>query len=144
MRTLFIGLSAVAFLVGCAAAPKSVLPDNEYRQFAVLIVGLQKCNMASQLDPGTAALGMQYTRGLLEQYSYDKSKLGAAVDVVSVGTPTQAECNQMAMAVHAKKQQVELNNAAVAADQKAWADAIKTLPGKPIYCNRIGTQTVCQ
>ena len=139
-----ISVTALA-LAGCAATPKPVMPDASYAVYAARWAGFKKCGQAGLMSPEIASQGMQYVQGDASAFNVDADRLQALslAYLNDASAPTPANCNDGAMAVVARKRQINQHNSMVAQDQKAWADMINS--NKPVRanCHQIGSQTVC-
>ncbi len=139
-----IAASLIALLAGCAAAPKPVMTEDQYVQFATTLAHTRACGVSGMIPADTASLGMSYVAGAINSYSYDQQRMSGYASYYSRQAPTAQTCNELAMAIMTRKRQVASHNAAVAADSKGWNDMVNsTRPQAPIYCNQAGTQTVC-
>ncbi len=149
----FVGIAFISFtalLMGCAASPppiKPVLGGPGYEVYATEWVRTGRCVELGQMSPEIGALGLGYTKSVVQDFVYTEADFAEAVRVAAATEemPTAAWCSNRAMAIYTKKRQVDRHNAAVTADQKAWDDSAKRNQIRPsVYCNTIGTQTICQ
>lgn len=144
MRKL-CGLSVLGVVVlfgGCATpAP---LSEDGYERTAIMYAGSYRCGVQGFIAPDNAALGMQYSRSGLTGWTYDSAKLEQRVQVLKQRSnwPSKEECNELAMTIHTRKQQINVNNQNAKADQDSINQAINNRPTQT-YCNKIGSQLLC-
>ncbi len=145
MDRIRIVICVMAFtLAGCTSAPKQALPDSEYQTYAARIVAVSLCGRSGQLAPDVASLGLTYVRSDLDTYSWDQARMRTFVDGPTWPQPSTAECNQMAMMIHGRKQQIDRNLAAGARTREQSEALLKATEIKPpVYCHSNGVQVVC-
>lgn len=135
-------IAGLAFLTGCAAAPKVGMSDAQYREFAAKWSVMVKCGGMGLVAPETASLGQQYIESYASNFAFDQTRMTEALSEFNEKMPSATECNQAAVFVATRKRQIDQSNAVVAADQKAWSDASNSR-SKQTYGNRIGSQVLC-
>ena len=147
MRALTYLCTAALLLAGCASAPpKRAMQDDDYRSFGTTWVAYNKCGASGHMPATTAAEGLHLLGNSLRSHTYDASRLEAVVKATNY-EPTQAQCNQLVVDTQRVKLQTQANSEAARANQAA----IDTLAAQianfgksnQIYCNSIGTQTIC-
>ncbi|WP_278348661.1 hypothetical protein [Stutzerimonas kunmingensis] len=141
----WIGLVlGVGVLSGCMSTPKPMLASSEYTKVSGSWVAWNRCVAAGLVSPDIGALGLRYIQADLGNYQYDQATLDAAVHQASREMP-QADssfCNNAAALVAQRKQQIDINNAAVSKQEQVLQNTLNNIH-KPVYCNTVGGVTMC-
>lgn len=134
-------------LTGCAARPKPELSNEDYQRYTRLWAVTHYCNNKGWLSPELAATGIRILRANLSSYTTDPDRFDREVAWFAGhnATPTQGECNQMAMEIAGRSQQVAENHRASDELMRRNQEALNSIQGKQsqTYCNKVGTQTFC-
>ena len=143
MSTRVIALVTLAFM-GCATTQQATLTDDEYDKVAATYAGAYQCGASGSMDPASASLGMTYAVSGLRGRSYDQSRLDWKVHQLKQqdNWPSKAECNQLAMTIQGRKQQIAINNENAASNQAAWDKVISNRP-RQTYCIKDNIQVLC-
>lgn len=142
LRWIIFGL---AISLGGCATQKPQMSDAQYEMFAKGWSYLHHCSAEGFIDPATTARGRTYVVGAMNQYSFDGALLdGKAKDYINYGTPpSQQECRSLAVSIEGRKQQIENQNATAAMQQQEAQNMINATKSTRTYCNKIGTQVLC-
>lgn len=132
-------------LVGCAYAPtaKQELTEAGYETIAKRWTLFTKCSEVGHMDPATAALGLRYLRADLYEYAFSEDTLIKATAAQQHFEPVKADCNIAAIGVLGRKQQIDINNAAVDQRRAETQRILESTRSKQTQCTRIGTQVFC-
>lgn len=135
----------LVLLTGCATTPKPELSNEDYQKYSRIWAATHFCNNKGWVSPDVAATGVRFIRANLASYTTDAARFDREVAWYASNntTPTQADCNQLAMAIQDRKQQIDINNYNVEANQRATQELINSNRIKNTYCNKIGSQTFC-
>lgn len=135
---------AGVLLSGCATQ-KPPLADYQYSAFATQLIGIHKCVASGYMAPDIGARGQQYSMANLNTWQYDQNYfMSRAKQIADSVSPSQSDCNTMAMSIAQTKNQIDAHNEQVARETQAWQDLQNhQQQNKTTYCNRIGTQTIC-
>jgi hypothetical protein len=145
MNPILTFLSTAA-LVGCASAPgKKPLAPEHYREVASLRVLAHKCAVEGKMDLGLAAFGARQVEWVLENRTfYDTAILNDWMGRQSTLAASSENCNWAGLEFHKAKQQND-KNARIAAsqieEQRRLYESNK-IP-RPIWCNQVGSMTLC-
>lgn len=144
MSKLMTTLILASVLAGCATA-KPQMPDENYGRFARGWAGIHHCNAAGNIDPEVTALARTYIVSSLNPYSYDRVRIEteARQQAESSARPTIQECRELAAMVYSRKQQIDNQNATAAIQQREAQSMINATKPTNTYCNKIGTQVLC-
>lgn len=144
MTRIFAVVLSTLLLAGCASTPRAMLDDGGYESYANSYVGLNSCGSSGKMSPDVAARGLAQIKTNINQYAYYPQRLAVFVENAQRDNEpgTQEQCNQLAMAIYGRKQQIDNQNQAYQADQ---AELNRVLNNRTMqtYCNRVGTQTLC-
>ena len=144
MKKIIFVLVAGSLLSGCVTQKPS-LAENQYTAFATLLTGIHKCVVTGYVTPEVGARAQSYAEGNLNTYQFNLEVLKSRVTQVADNVnPSQGDCNTLAMQVAQRKNQIDANNEQVAREAQAWKDLSNSQnQNKTTYCNKIGTQTIC-
>ena len=144
MRSL-ISFCTAALLVGCASAPKPVMPEENYRFFAQKWAALNICGFAGQMPAELAAFGKSHLMSWVSSWTFDVVRMDA-MSRTYAQPPSEQLCNQISMDAAGWRQAVQnanVANAQTQANQQQWMNLINSNRSAQTYCNSIGTQTIC-
>lgn len=132
------------FLAGCATQRPS-LPEGRYVSFAKGWAGIHHCNASVDISPEIAALARTYIVSSLNPYTYDRLRIEAEVErqKQSEVRPSIQDCRELSATVYARKQQIDNQNSAAAIQQQNIQNMINATKSTNTYCNKIGTQVLC-
>lgn len=134
-------LVALGLVVGCGSV-KPPMPDSKYADFSQTRYGIAKCAEMGLLPADTAARGLTYNASAINTYTFDQAKLDGMLQGQR-WTPTSGNCNQLAVAINQRQQQIQIHNDAVNSQRDANLIYEATRP-KQTYCNRInGGNVLC-
>jgi hypothetical protein len=133
---------ATSLLAGCASRPLKPMTQEEYTQYSVDYVGISKCGELGYMDTELASFGLSQMRSSLTYYSYDAARMAANFKHMQTQTPTQENCNKVAMQIHDLKRRVATNQQNSAVQQQQLQSILNNSP-KQTYCNKFGSQVMC-
>ena len=146
MNKLMVSVMAGLILVGCASQ-KSQMAESQYFGFAKAWHTIGWCTYKGGMDVDTAARGKPYVTTTMNQYSFERQRMNqesrspavaAALDQV-----TEGDCRNAAVSVASRKQQIENQNATAEIQQRETQNMINATKPTNTYCNKIGTQVLC-
>lgn len=143
MKQSLAVLSAL-ILAGCASAPKPVMDVKEQLRGGQFIAGMTICATKGMMTTDLASRGKSFIEARLADWTFDPSNVDAGYRraMEPQNQPTQEDCTKMAMEIHTMVRQVEANNAMVDQQRSVLQNIVNNRP-KQTYCNRIGTQVLC-
>ena len=127
-------------VVGCATT-KPQLPEEKYSLFAQAYAGFERCALLGHISTEIAAQGQQAGLRILNQYSFDPSKVTAEVSKTKeFDDPTKEWCLSNELSIRRTVQ-----NTAQTQNQTQQQSPQNYMPVIPhqTHCNRVGTQTLC-
>lgn len=145
MLRLLSGLLVAASLAACAN-PKKPLEDYEYERQATRAIGIQRCAADGNLSPQSAMWAQRQMNHQLTFWQVDYSRLSQTIADLSrrSGSPTREQCSGLAIAAAQFQSNVEEGNRQVAQEQQNIQNYINNNQiQKPVFCNRIGNQVLC-
>lgn len=141
-------IALCSLLAGCATS-SSPMPESHYQNFSGFVGYLQKCFEQEYIEPQMYADSKNALSYTLSTWSYDQSKLSNMINQAYYNTYAnkqncrQTEANAYQLITKAKQHRANVK-ANQQASQQAWDNAMKELnKNKPVYCNTIGTMTIC-
>ena len=136
MTKLMSVLLGGLLLGGCATA-NQMMADDQYESFARSFYGITQCSDSGRLPADVTAKGINILKGKINTYQYYPERLKAFVELkASEGnTPSDADCNQLAVIIHSQSQ--------VNATYNQPVQNYQINQPRNTVCNRIGTQTMC-
>lgn len=146
MNKLMVSVMAGLILAGCATQ-KPQMAESQYFGFAKAWHTIGWCAYKGWMDVNTAARGKTYVTTTMNQYSFDRQRMdqesrspavAAALDQV-----TEGDCRNAAVSIHTRKQQIDNQNATAEIQQREAQNMIKATKPTNTYCNKIGTQVLC-
>jgi hypothetical protein len=146
MKSILCAVFAGLILMGCAAQ-RPQLPDDQYFGFARTWHTIGWCAYKGWMDPATAASGKSYVSATINKYSFDRERLAqedkSSVIAQSLNELTEGDCRNIAVSIQTRKQQIDNQNATTAMQQQAAQEMINSTKSTQTYCNKIGTQVLC-
>lgn len=143
VKCLVAAVLAVVCTTNALSAPKEL----DYKMLATFRAQLQVCYTENFVSPQFFADSDRAVDSFMRQITFDREKLHDMT--MSIWNETTAEtqlCRDTEVAgyqLQAKTKQMVINNNQSQADFQGAVDNFKNSNPKPIYCNRIGTQTFC-
>lgn len=139
-----IPVLAGLLLNGCATQ-KPPLADNQYTAFATQLISIMKCVNSGYMQPDIGARGQQYSMANLNSWQFDQNHfMSRAKQVGDSVNPSQGDCNTLAMNIVQTRNKIDAHNEQVARETQAWQNQQNYQnQNKTTYCNKIGTQTIC-
>jgi hypothetical protein len=146
MRTCLTLLISLGFLttMGCATQ-RPQMPDEKYVTFANAwnIVGY--CAYKGWMDADTAARGKTYISSAINTYAYSQEDM---VDTIKGGASrlkdvSMETCRMVAVDIQTRKQQIANQNIQADIQQREIQNMINSTKSTNVYCNKIGTQVLC-
>ena len=140
MRVLTIILVSVV-LTACAATPKPTMSDEDYTKYAKVYLDIYSCNLKGWITPDTAASGKLILDMYVSRYSFDSEMFNRRVSWLDKreSKPSQEYCNKTAFEIQTEKQRL----AKIRESDNVPSQQIVVPQIRNTYCNRIGTQTIC-
>lgn len=145
MKKPMIILIPSLFLFGCSYQPP-ILNENQYNQYAALMLMLDKCYYAGYIDTENTALGKTYLNSTISKFTYDKNALDIKYNEFknkyeNINIPQSEEianCKNIELNIVQTKQK---NNRME--NQREIINNYHNRTPKTTYCNQIGSQTFC-
>lgn len=149
MKHWIVVLGMVA-LAGCASAPPPVMPSAHYDMWAKGLGIAKGCGIQGYVDADTSAWGFNAVWSRMHSYTFDEPTMASAVDrfreqFMSMDSETKKTmCNEFAIEVAQRRQQIANNNAVVQENIRQTDQAIQSIQNsRPIHCNTINGMTMC-
>ena len=144
MSKLMITLILASVLAGCATQ-KPQMTDAQYEMFAKGWAVLHHCSANGYIDPAATARGRIYAASTMNRYSFDGALMDSkAYAQIKYGTqPSQQKCRSLAASIEGRRQQIENQNATAEIQQREAQNMINVTKPTNTYCNKIGTQVLC-
>ncbi|OGB08974.1 MAG: hypothetical protein A3E79_17220 [Burkholderiales bacterium RIFCSPHIGHO2_12_FULL_61_11] len=145
MKIAVTALVSVVMLSSCATS--SPMPDETYQKFGRFAAGTQRCFEAGHINAQLYADSTGAVHALLGTWTYDEAKMRRTMDYMyrdEAATPQT--CRQIEAAAYSLISQATQHRANVQANRREMADAMNKFNNsirKPIYCDTIGTMTMC-
>ena len=135
-------LMATMVLTGCASTP---MPESSYKGFGYFAGHLQKCFEQQYIDARLYSEAKTAYSQIVNLWDYDRAKLRSMIAEdyrnasVDSATCRDIEANSYSLIAkaresrsNARQEQVDINNAIREMNRN-----------KPVYCNQIGSVTMC-
>ena len=125
------------------------MPEDKYQQFSSFIGWTQKCFENNHMSPQTYADTKNAVGYLLGTWRYDTGKMGSMMrDAYARISPSKASCRQTEANAYQLIALANQHRGDEKESQRNWNEALQEFnrnmsANKPIYCNRIGTMTMC-
>lgn len=143
MNKIVCVVLAGLILAGCATQ-RPQMSEDQYQSFARTWATIGFCNNKGWIDSDTAARGQTYVNSAVGTYTFDRDRMGNALaQVGKAAPPSQEDCRMLSMNIHQRKQQIENQNAQNATQQQEAQKIINSTKSTQTYCNKIGTQVLC-
>lgn len=133
----------VILITGCATT--SPMPETHYKEISSFAANLHQCFEKDYISPQLYADTKNAVSYTLNTWSYDENKLKSmADDVYRQINPDQRICRQVEAAAYQLLSRNNQHRVDQRQNQTDINDALKEInKNKPIYCNTIGTMTLC-
>lgn len=145
MKTAATALISVLMLSSCATSRP--MPDESYQQIGKFAGGIQRCFEAQHISPQLLADSHGAVRTLLGSWTYDEARMKSTMDsMYRQESATPQTCRQIEAAAYTLISQANQHKGDVQANRRETADAVNQFNNsirKPIYCNKVGTMTMC-
>lgn len=137
-------IAGTALLIGCASAPKPVMPEDQVKVFAHYWVGTIRCGESGRIPAQLAAFGQAHFTNVLNSYSYVPQNITNSINALEGLVITDQKCNQLAVYLYSIKADINKKSDDAAYRANEYKSLIDSMPKtKNTYCNQIGTQTFC-
>jgi len=140
-------LVAAVNIGGCATT--RTLPEEKYEQFSSFAGWAQKCFESNFISPQMYAETKNAFAYTLGTWSYDTGKMQSMIRSAYISaSPNVAGCRQTEANAHQLIAAANQNRSDRRESQRSLNEAVQEFnrsmsTNKPIYCNRIGTMTMC-
>lgn len=144
MRKTAISLAFLAVLSGCAT--KKQMTQDTYQTFSRAGVIADVCLAEGHITPQMYGDIRQALHTLLSSWTFDMNELNSTTSIMQRLYPTRSaqECRRFEGEAYSLIAQANQHRAAVQENQRSFNNAVNQLSfPRPIYCNRIGTMTMC-
>lgn len=147
MTTKFYAAVVALSIAGCATT--STMPEDKYQQFSSFIGWAQKCFENNHMSTQTYVDSKNAMGYLLGTWRYDTGKMESMMrDAYARTSPSEASCRQAEADAYQLIALANQHRADEEESQRDWNEALQEFnrnmsANKPIYCNRIGTMTMC-
>lgn len=131
-------------LAGCASQ-RPPMPDENYVTFAGRWLMVDYCAWKGWMDVESAAKGRRYINNDIATWTYDPERLKSQVGTLQPETSkvSQGDCRRMAVSIQERSQQIANQNARADMQQREAQNMINATKPTNTYCNKIGTQVLC-
>lgn len=142
MKKVIYGLIVIG-LVGCAG--KKPMPEGHYQYLSSFAGDLQRCFEKEYISPQTYAQIKGSFSYLVNTWEVDTAKFSRAIDLsYQYSIPTHGDCRAVLARGYELVEEAKGYQTAGQANQEAWNKAIQDMnSNKPIFCNTVGTMTMC-
>lgn len=140
-------LTVIVVLFGCASASpgRQEMKQENYHSFSKFAVGVQKCFEAEYINAKLHADAKDAFSILVNTWRYDNNNLQSMMQygyTQTSATPEycrtiESEAHQVISSANRHRQNIRDNQ------QTTYDIPIQSTINKPIFCNRIGTVTMC-
>jgi hypothetical protein len=147
MSVKFYAALVAISLAGCATT--STMPEEKYQQFSSFMGWTQKCFESNYMSPQTYADTKNATGYLLGTWRYETGKMEAMMrDAYAKAYASESNCRQTEANAYQLISVANQHRSDKKENQRNWNEALQEFnrsmsSNKPIYCNRIGTMTMC-
>lgn len=147
-RTIKLYALAAALTVGGCATTRT-MPDEKYEQFSRFAAWTQRCFENNFMSPQMYAETKNAVGYMLGTWSYDTGKIQSMMrSAYADAVPNAASCRQIEANAHQLIATAKQNKSDRKESQRSLNEAVQEFnrsisTNKPIYCNRIGTMTMC-
>ena len=144
-KHLLIILTTTIFTISCSTT--TVMTDDQYKELSIFPGGLQKCFENEKISPQLYAETKNSLSHILSTLTmtYDTNKMSSMIkQAYSETKGTTGDCRQIEAYAHQMNSLVSERKQDQKDNEKAANEARKERnTNKPIYCNKIGTMTIC-
>lgn len=147
LRSAIYWMVATSLTAGCAT--KSVMPEGKYQHFAEFVGYTQNCFERGHLSPQLYADAKNAVSHLLGTWDFDQAKMTFMMKTAYMqGSPDASTCRQIEANAYQLISVANQHKSDVKESQQQLSSAIQDFnksmsTNKPIFCNRIGTTTMC-
>lgn len=147
-RTITLYALAAALTVG-GCATTSTLPEAKYEQFSRFAGWTQKCFENNFISPQMYAETKNALAYTLGTWNYDTGKMQSMIrSAYTSATPNAGGCRQTEANAYQLIAAVNQNRSDRKESQRSLNESVQEFnrsmsTNKPVYCNRIGTMTMC-
>lgn len=137
--------SAVATVMLTAGCATSSMSDSNYQRFGSMAGYLQKCFDAGYINSQLYADAKNALSYVVSTWSYDRERLEAETSfIIRNGVASPQICRQTEADAYQVVSATGRHRADSLENQRTINDAINAANSKkPVYCNTIGTVTMC-
>lgn len=141
-KTVIAALTGLV-LAGCATQ-KPQMPEDKYQSLVRGWIGISECIRSGWIDADTGARGRSYVIAAANTYQYDSVKF-KEIEQQMRGTLniSQTDCREIAVSIQSRKQQIDNQNATAEMQRQEVQSIINNTKSTQTYCNKIGTQVLC-
>lgn len=152
-KIIVVSLLFATAISGCATS--SPMPEERYKQFSLVAVGAEKCLSEGYITPKLYSDTKDAYRTVLRTWDYDDKKMTNMIYEMNrtLPTPNAKDCRgfeavayQMISSanqhIENKKEERRSTEEAIKQFNNSIQQFNNSIP-KPIYCNKIGTMTMC-
>lgn len=125
------------------------MPEDKYEQFSRFSGWTQKCFESNFMSPQMYAETKNAVAYMLGTWNFDGGKMQSMMrSAYADASPNAAGCRQTEANAHQLIAAANENRSDRKENQRSLNEAVKEFnrsmsTNKPIYCNRIGTMTMC-
>lgn len=138
-----VTLIALASLAGCASSRFAPLQESEYTYYSDFLASSEKCFVEDKFEPELLGKVSQKLGTVLSIRDYDHTKLmGMYKNKFDDMIVTESSCKTArayAQNIIEHGSRIEKNQAA----QISKSTTVIPQPGKPVWCNSVGTIVMC-
>ena len=144
MKKIVCAAVAGLMMVGCATQ-RPQMPDERYAGFARAWNTVGRCVSSGWMDADTAARGRTYISSAMNTYTYSQEDMRDTINGEANRMPSISpeQCRMAAMDIQMRKQQIANQNAQTDMQQREVQNMINATKPTQTYCNKIGTQVLC-
>lgn len=140
---LLCALSGMALLGGCMTT--SPMPDSHYQWLSDFAGNMEKCFEGNYINPKHYADSKNASFYMASKWSVDVERLKQMTrSAYSQASATPQKCRQIEAASYQMIAQADQSQSNERANNQAINDTLREINrNKPVYCNQIGTTTMC-
>lgn len=140
---LLTSVAAVSVMAGCAT--RKTLPDELYQSFGFFASASRQCFEKDRISAQLYADSQNAMGYILSTWEYDGARITAWTKSAPEGV-NASDCKKVEVLAYQAISRANDIRGQRQIDQQALNEALKNINAsfsKPIFCNRIGTMTVC-
>jgi len=142
-KNLSVILFTVIFTTSCSNTNTNVMPENNYKLLGTMSGSLRKCFEIKKISPKIYADTIKSLSYTLSSWTYDPKKF-SSMEAQAYSLTAAKNCRQVEAAAH----MINSNVVEKKQNQKDRANALRYdrkegNENKMIYCNKIGSTTIC-